>query len=197
MSETTEDMIADRFFKVAFEKLLNALDPNHQRAGEIYVELRFKLRKFFAWKGGVCESDLDELVDETLERIAKKLGEGEVIENIPAYSRGIARNILLEYSRKRAKEPIDNNPVETLIAESPKEADERFECLKKCLANLNSDDRELIVGYYDTEENEKNKDKRRKLAERFGKHSGTLKVHVTRLRDRLRKCISDCLRDER
>jgi len=197
VSEATENAIAGEFLEEAFEKLLRTLDPNIQRAGEIYVELRFRLRKFFAWKGGVSESDLDELVDETLDRITKKIGEGEVIENINAYARGVARNVLFEYLRKRTTEPIGEVMVEALITEHPERADERYECLKKCLANLHPDDHEQILGYYDTEENEKNKDKRRRLAERFGKRGGTLKVHVTRLRERLRKCISECMRGER
>lgn len=195
MSEALENAIESRLFMTAFERFLNALDPNYERAGERYLELSLKLRSFFAWKS--CrESDVDDLVDETLDRLAKKLKEGEVIVSINAYSHGIARNVWFEYLRNRIEKSLEEDPPEILTPETREESDKRYECLEKCLAKLNSEDREQILGYYDVEENEKNKLTRKRLAERFNKSTGSLKVHAARLREKLRKCINGCTKRE-
>jgi RNA polymerase sigma factor (sigma-70 family) len=190
VSEALENVIEGES-GTAFERLLNALGSNQESAGERYLELRLKLRSFIIWKGG-RETDVDDLVDETLDRLAKKLGEVEVIVNINAYSYGIARHVLFKYLRSRVEMSLEDDPPEILIAEAPEESDKRYKCLKKCLAKLNSQDRELILGYYDVEGNEKNKYKRKILAKQFNKTAGSLKVQATRLREKLRRCINSC-----
>ena len=81
MSTPYENVSEGNLTETAFEKLLAALAPDPEVAGAKYVELRLRLRKFFAWK--FCrESDLDALVDVTLDRVEGKLGKGEVIENV-------------------------------------------------------------------------------------------------------------------
>jgi RNA polymerase sigma factor (sigma-70 family) len=192
VSEATKNAIKDKLSGAAFERLLNALDPDRERAGEIYVELWGKLRDFFG-RGRCRESDLGRLVDEVINRLERKLGEGEPILNINSYAHGVAKNVRQDYFRKRMPEPLGVDPPGILITENNDEADSRYECLEKCLADLNSEDRELILGYYDPQENEKNKDIRKRLAERFGISSGSLKVRATRLRDKLRMCIADCM----
>jgi hypothetical protein len=89
----------------AFTKLLAILDPDPETAGGKYEQLRRKLIKFFEWRGSFIS---DELADETLNRLARKIDEGEEIEkNVFALSLGIARFVLLE----TLKRP-DNNRVE-------------------------------------------------------------------------------------
>ena len=192
MSETLENAIEGKLSGDAFERLLNALHPDRERAGEMYVDLCLKLRTYFAWKCS-CGSDVDDLVDETLNRVAKKLEEGVFVININAYSFGVAKKRCLEYTRKQIERPLEVDPPDTAITEPTEEADRRHECLKKCLAKFNPEDQELIVGYYKVEENEKIKDSRKRLAEQFGKSPGSLKVHVTRLREKLKKCINSCM----
>jgi hypothetical protein len=55
------------------------------------------------------------------------------------------------------------------------------------------DDRTLIIGYYDADAGEKNKEIRRALAERLGLTMTTLKVKACRIRERLEKCINECV----
>lgn len=175
----------------AFRELLSALDTDRELAAEKYLELCYRLRKLFAWKG--CpSSDLDDLVDRTLDRVARKLGQGETIENVSAYATGVAKKVWLEHVRP--KPPILAPASEPLADEPGEEGESRLDCLDECLAKLPAQDREIILGYYDVEENEKNKDNRRRLAERLGKSGGALKVSANRLRERLRKCVEDCLR---
>ena len=76
------------------------------------------------------------------------------------------------------------------------EPDTRISCLKFCLSEITSDgnDRLLIHGYYDADENEKNKQHRKNLAEKLGLTMNTLKVKACRLRVRLEKCIKECIK---
>lgn len=188
MPKAKEDLIGGRLSEIAFETLLRALDPDRDRAGEKYLELSSKLRRLFAWRG--CRETIsDKLVDETLDRVAHTLVTGTVIENLNAYSLGVARNVW----REELKKPQSDLLSDIASPETPEDADRRFECLEKCLATLSSADRELILAYYDVEENDKIKHSRKRLAERLGKSSGALKVSATRLRDKLEKCINNCL----
>ncbi len=72
------DLTAD-----GFETLLERLGEDKTQAAEKYEELRLKLIKYFVWRG-VSNLFADNLADETLDRLAKKLAEGVEIENINA-----------------------------------------------------------------------------------------------------------------
>ena len=85
----------------AFDKLLTCLDPDRERAGIRYEIVRLKLVKFFEWRG--CESPEDQ-ADETINRVARRIDEGEVINNLESYFLGVARLLLLESEKRRAKE---------------------------------------------------------------------------------------------
>jgi DNA-directed RNA polymerase specialized sigma24 family protein len=178
-----------------FEKLLQRLDANPSQAAEKYEEMRRRLVKFYVWRG--CPHvNADELADETINRVAAKLAEGIEIESINAFSNEISRFIWLEFSRKRKEFTFGNKlPEQTVAPETVEESDERLACLKKCLAEIavEGKDRELIIGYYDRDEGEKQKEARKSLAEKFGLKMNALKVKACRLRFKLEKCVSDCL----
>src|SRR5215216_2251273 len=55
-----------------FDDLLSWLDPNRERAGSRYEEIRAGLIKRFRWRG--C-SDAEDLADKTINRVVKKLPE--------------------------------------------------------------------------------------------------------------------------
>ena len=76
-----------------------------------------------------------------------------------------------------------------------KGSDSRMECLRDCMAESipNPTDRKIIVGYYDTDSNEKNKNARKRLAESLDMSIGALKVKACRLRDKLERCINNCV----
>ncbi|MEZ5424629.1 MAG: hypothetical protein R2747_00060 [Pyrinomonadaceae bacterium] len=178
-----------------FEKLLQRLDEDPSRAAERYEELRLKLVKFYGWRGCPASS-ADELADETLNRVASKLEEGVEIESLNAYACQVSRFVWLEFSRKRKEDHYgDEMPEQAVDPVLPEEADERLVCLRKCLAEVAPDDqdRQLIIGYYDTDAGGKLKDARRSLAEKFGLKMNALKVKACRLRSKLEKCINDCV----
>src|SRR5690348_13383082 len=85
----------------AFDKLLITLGPDRESAGEKYLEVRSNLIRFFEWRG--CSFPEDH-ADETINRVAKRVSEGEVIQNPAGYFMGAARLLLLEIHKERAKE---------------------------------------------------------------------------------------------
>ena len=81
-----------------WEALMAALAPDSDLAGQKYEELRHRLSDLFAWEG--CSLP-DQLADEALNRLARKLTEGVVIPHLDRYAFGIARNHAFVDGNKR------------------------------------------------------------------------------------------------
>jgi DNA-directed RNA polymerase specialized sigma24 family protein len=178
-----------------FTKLLVSLDPDRERAGEKYEDLRRTLTRFFEWRGGPFP---DDHTDETFNRVARKLGEGIEIRNIGGYCYEVARLIFLETTKgpdsKRASlESIKFEPAAASTTDETVEKELRLACLEDCLRALPSDSAELILEYYRYEKRGQI-DRRRALAERFGLRRDALANRVQRLRDKLEQCVSGRLR---
>src|SRR5262245_56359395 len=85
----------------ALDRLLEALDPDRESASRRYEELRRKLINLFAWERSETPEDL---ADETLNRLARRLSEGVTIDgSVDRYAYGIARLLLREETRARQK----------------------------------------------------------------------------------------------
>ena len=170
----------------SLEKFLAALDPDSQRAGEKYETIREALISFFDWQGGLSPEDL---CDETLNRVVRKIDEGEDVRNIPAYCRGVARLVLLEDRKWTTARRADVEELAALPAPAPVEnSDERGEWLKNCLQELPLESRQLVLQYY-KEDKQQNIDARAALAARLGIPLNALRSRVQRLRDRLENCV--------
>jgi len=175
----------------AFDKLLVAFDLDRDTAGRKYLEIRNNLTRFFQWRG--CSFPEDH-ADETINRIAKRVAEGEAILNHSGYAMGVARLLLLEINKGRQRE-------QSALAEIgaapdvyvPEDDDEsRLTCLRSCLQTLSPDNRELILQYYQGEKGEKIEN-RKKLLDRLGIPVNTLRMRALRLRERLQACVEECL----
>jgi DNA-directed RNA polymerase specialized sigma24 family protein len=182
----------------AFEQLLLRLGTDRAQSAEKYEILRQKLVKTFVWKG--CpETFADELADAALDRVALKLAKGEQIQNLNAYALEVSRFVWLESVRKRKEATTDDGEMPERVSEPEieilNEPDLRMRCLRKCLAEVVPDerDRALIVGYYNADSGEKNKDARKNLAEKLDLTMTTLKVKACRIRERLERCINECV----
>ena len=174
----------------AFDKLLVAFDVDRETAGRKYLEIRNNLTRFFEWRG--CSFPEDH-ADETINRMAKRVFEGEAILNHSGYAMGVARLLLLEINKGRQRE-------QSALAELgaapdvyvPEDDDEsRLTCLRSCLQTLSPDNRELIVQYYQGEKGEKIQN-RKKLLDRLGIPVNTLRMRALRLRERLQACVEEC-----
>jgi DNA-directed RNA polymerase specialized sigma24 family protein len=180
----------------SFDLLLALLDPDdRERAGRRYAELRDALEKFFEWRGA---SHPEELADETLNRVARKAAV-EPVREVRQYCLGVARLILLESFKKRAKDEKSLGEFSRLQTETGgPEAEDRpaVECLAKCLDRLTVDNRELVIRYYDGEGAAKAAN-RRTLIERLRLPASTLRMRVLRLRQGLEECVGRCLKFDR
>ena len=176
----------------AFDKLLIALGGGDRESGsEKYLEIRSNLTRFFEWRG--CSFPEDH-ADETINRIAKKVAEGEEILNPSGYAMGVARLLLLEILKSRQREQsalTEIGQASEPIAESV-DGEDRLECLRDCLQTLSADNRELILQYYQGEKSEKIQNRKR-LIDRLGISVNTLRMRALRLRDRLQGCVEQCM----
>lgn len=183
----------------AFEKLLVTLDADRDRAAEKYESIRRRLVQVFQWRG--C-SESEVLADQTIDRVSRKLEEGEQIRAAdPAvYFYGVARNVLKEFwTEQRKEQALERSaaPVRGFPGAArdlgDQEVDERLECLDQCLAGLTRDNRELITVYYRSEKSGKIAD-RMKLARSLALSPGALRIKAHRIRRQLEECVGLALR---
>ena len=71
-------------------------------SGERYVKLRDKLVDFFLWNRS---NRPQEDADETMDRLARRIAEGEPIVNLASYAQKIARLVLLESNARSRRNP--------------------------------------------------------------------------------------------
>jgi DNA-directed RNA polymerase specialized sigma24 family protein len=175
----------------AFDRLLIALGGTRDSGSEKYLEIRSQLTRFFEWRG--CSFPEDH-ADETFNRIARRIDEGEEILNPAGYAMGVARLLLLEIIKSRQREQTALNEIGTASDAfvAADDGEDRLECLRNCLQTLSPDNRELILQYYQGEKGEKIQN-RKKLLDRLGIPVNTLRMRALRLRERLQSCVDECL----
>jgi len=186
----------------AFRRLLAWLDEGRDSSGENYLETRRRLVSYFDRKN--CLQP-DELADETLNRVARRLEEeGAITGAVPAqYCYIVAKYVFLEYQRRSDRTQVSLDeltnprhpasiPAEVSAASEAAEAREnRLDCLERCLQNLDADNRELIMQYYRGEQRVKIEN-RRALAARLGITTNALGIRACRVRDKLEACVNKC-----
>ena len=74
----------------------------------------------------------------------------------------------------------------------PDEAEQRDECLKKCMARIPAKQRELVLQYY-LEDKRAKIDHRKVLADELGIALNALRIRVCRIRAMLQECVQGCL----
>jgi DNA-directed RNA polymerase specialized sigma24 family protein len=184
----------------AFEGLLVWLDEGTSSDGETYLEMRRRLVAYFDRKNCALP---DDLADETLNRVARRLKEeGTIVTDAPAhYCYIVARYVLLEFLRK--DKPHESLNEKLLTAAAPVELsyergeqDRRWDCLEGCVGKIDTESRDLIVGYYHGEQRVKIEN-RRQMAERLGITVNALSIRACRIRGKLEECIRKCMKDFR
>jgi DNA-directed RNA polymerase specialized sigma24 family protein len=191
--------MAEILTQTGFDKLLATLDADREQAGAKYESLRVRLIKFFEWRN--CEL-AEELSNAVFDRVMKKIAEGEQIENVAAYAATVAQFVFKEDCRRRERlfESIDDAPEAQIAvpanesAELSEPADERMNCLEKCLKELSDPNRRLVIAYYDTDERTMIATRKR-LADEMKISLNVLRIRVCRLKAKLENCTSDCCRN--
>jgi len=183
----------------SLDGFLRWLDDGTDSSGQSYLEMRRRLIAYFDRKNCL---NADDLADETLNRVARRLEEEKSIETeTPAkYCYTVARFVFMESLRARDKksESIDeiSRDEEFRIA-SKNGADEREEkekmldCLDKCSNELDLANRDLIFRYYFGEERVKIEN-RRSIAATLGISVNALSIRACRIRDKLEACVRRC-----
>jgi RNA polymerase sigma factor (sigma-70 family) len=194
------------FQGAAFRRFLKWLDEGADSGGEKYLEIRRRLVLYFARKH--C-SGPEDLADETLTRVARRLEEeGGITDSPPArYCYIVARFVFLEYYRKAELREVsltdtmvsrqaEFNLIAVSLPDVAAVAQERrLDCLDRCLGALEQEQRVLLLDYYKDEKSEKIA-KRRQLAERLGVSVNALSIRACRLREKLHTCVRKCCSDE-
>ncbi len=161
----------------AWEALLLAFAPDRELAGRKYEDLRRRLINLFTWEQ--CDG-ADNLADEVLNRLARKVMEGAEIPHLDRFAFGIARIVIQEH--KRAQKNQEKAVRELQGTVQPGHDWTTMDSMQRCLQRLPSDRRELIERYY-TED-------RATLARRLGISVNALRNRAMRIRDELFRCIS-------
>ena len=199
-AETPEELTAPRpsqskWFPTpqSFEKLLAAFDSDDQEAGKKYEHVRVKLLRYFEQKG---IADGDRYVDITLDRVMRRIDEGERVLNIMAFIYAVASYVRMEAwsEQKQLREreveiqqDSERKQWEDLGHENPRQI-----CLDKCLSTLPIETRILILDYYSAERSAKIK-LRRQMAQSLGVEMNALRIRAHRIRINLETCVQKCV----
>ena len=170
--------------------LLASLDPDPEKAGVRYEEIRRRLIRFFEWRG--CEH-AEELTDETINRVARQLAGDLSLRSDPyAYFCGVARLVALEDMRRETRE----NRLRAAQPWSPggeaeDDPDPRLDHLRRCLDVLPAEQRTLVLRYHDGEQRIQD---RKRLCRELNIEMNALRIRVHRIRRKIETCIQERLR---
>lgn len=189
-------------------RLLTRLGPDRDAAGREYERIRTRLVRFLLWRG--CY-EADDLADEAINRVARRIAEGLEIESEDpyVYFRGVASKVFQEWRRGRRRDQEAHyaaaRETERLRAseEGASETDpdrsrrerNRRDCLQSCLELLPDGDRDLVLRYYQGD-GDARLPHRRSLAREYGLSMDQLRLRAFRIRRRLERCIEDHLFDD-
>jgi len=164
----------------AFDQLLLCLNPDRERAGEEYELLRLRLLEYF--RARACQH-ADELADETLNRLARKVASGEVIREMARYCYGLARWVWIESRRDPETKHVtlDDAPLPPVVLPDHLLEKERLACFRHCLQELTVEERELMVSYWEHDQ-QPHSTARRELAESLGISPVALRIRVSRIK---------------
>ena len=185
----------------ALDRLLDWLDEGINSEGLSYLEMRRRLVSYFDRKN--CATP-DELADETLNRVARRLEEeaGAIESDAPArYCYIVARFVFMEHLRDAQKdgtllEDVRRQPRlggsgATEDNEESEVKEKLLDCLERCTDKIEPPNREIITQYYVGKERVKIEN-RRAVAETLGITMNALSIRACRIRDRLEDCVKQC-----
>ena len=171
-----------------FDRLLNWLDHDPDRAGLIYEKIRWRLIAVLASRGCAIP---EELADETIDRVARRVIDIQdtYVGEKTLYFLGVMSNVHHEYLKRPIPPPLAelNDDTET--------KEKSYLCLDKCLDRLSSNSRRVIERYY-SESRRAKIDLRKRIAAELGISINTLRLRALRIREKLETCIEHCLEAE-
>jgi DNA-directed RNA polymerase specialized sigma24 family protein len=179
----------------ALESLLTRLDRDSGEAGKKYLQLRDKLARHCFKKHEFLRAD--ELADQTLNVLAKKLSSKEEhIDKPEPYAFTILDNLLLANIRGRKMVllpenfPGGDNPEGTVIEKM--DGEKKFKCVLQCLDRLSPEESWLFFAYNPLEECNR-EEIRRQIASELGITVEALRTRMNRLKAKMAKCFKNCI----
>lgn len=173
----------------SFEDILVKLEPTATTVQDAYKQCRSKMVKFFQWR--FCEDSVA-LADETIARFLEQHSSGTQVapDKLYSYLYAIALHVFYEFLRKKKKTDRIRDRLKELWQPPAFRSDKKRECQKHCLERLESDKEALLRRYYLT--NEEPED----IAIDLEVTVGTLRLRIHRIKQELRTCCEDCLKDK-
>lgn len=169
----------------SFDALLTWLDPKRDEAGRKYEDIRRRLIKIFTCRR--C-FEPEDLTDETINRVAKKLP--EIVETYSgepvAYFYAVANNVHKEYLRRK---PVCPPPPPMVDSE---DIEREYACLENCIQTLSPLNRLLVIQYYQGNKAVKIEN-RKQLAQQLGIALNALRIRAHRVRLVLQECVQACV----
>lgn len=182
-----------------FDKLLDWLDADRDRAGRKYESIRLRLIKIFTCRG--CH-EAEELADETINRVIGRVVElTSTYEGDPAlYFYGVSQKVHLEYLRKAHGQPVNlplaaESSQNTQVIDLTSNIEPEYECLERCLEQLPPNNRDLVLRYYQQEKKAKI-EHRKSLATELGIAVNALRIRAHRIRLVLQQCVHNCIEQQ-
>jgi DNA-directed RNA polymerase specialized sigma24 family protein len=176
----------------AFDNLLTCLSPDRDEAGRQYENSRARLVRFFESRS---IDSAEARADDTINRVARRIDEGKQIDNLMAYLYRTAYLVFLEALKEPEHTEIDLEIAPAITPEpafEDSEEERRQRCFDECLHKLTSENRELILGYYQDDGGGKI-EFRKQLADTLRIPLNALRIRAHRIRMNLERCIDDCL----
>jgi len=170
---------------VAFETLLERLAPNREGAALQFEHHRRYLVTLLTYAG---PWDPEHLADTTLDRAAKRLASGEIIEDLRAWLRGAPRKVLLESQTELQRESSAAAAAAQSMDESRTVAEADHQLLEECLDRMPAESRSLVRRYYQPQ-GKSLLEARRELSIQLGISSENLLTRAMRIRKALEECL--------
>lgn len=170
----------------SFERFLTALDADRRKASERYESFRKTLIQYFTWEGSEQPEDL---ADDALSRLAKRISEGAQVLDLNAYLYGIARLVWQESIKtaQRRKTAIRNMPGPPVAGD--RQVDEgALQTLRECMSKLTAANQRFIERYYEGDSAERIRN-REQLANELGTTVNAVRNRAMRLREELQNCM--------
>ena len=168
-----------------FEVLLRSLHLEEEAAVERYRRLHGRLVLFFMRHRSYHPEDL---ADQVVNRLARKLSEGLSIENIEAFALGMARLVVREEQARSLRERncyLELCRNESVAQRTSNERENSYQSMENQLATLPVSQKSMLERYHEGEGIRRIRE-RQKLAEEMGLSIGTLRKRVFDLQAMLR-----------
>lgn len=168
----------------AFDRLLASLGPERESAALAYERLRLRLVKFFTWER--C-AEPEQCADETLNRVARRLEQGEEVRQLEHFALGVARLVMLE-ERARARRFATLAAEPAHVPSAAGETERALAALERCLDALPPEQRDFLLEYYRGGGRARS-ERRRQMAAELGIDLNALRNRAMRLRERVEASV--------